>query len=210
MTSTIRRTALTATVLCCALPASAMAAAPSVSTGGAKNVSPDAATVSGTLNPNGQVTTWYFQYGRSKSYGARTTALDAGSGKKRVSVSSTLTGLLHKTTYHYRLVATNGAGRTFGRDRTFKTLETPTVSTIAAGPNPARIGQTVGVTGFLIGPRGGGGKQVALEAKPFPYTAPFVQVGPTILTAPDGSYSFQFPALVSTQIHVVDRSDPKV
>jgi hypothetical protein len=39
--------------------------------------------------------------------------------------------LKKNTTYHYRLVALNSAGRTFGKDRTFKTA--------APGKNPYRL-----------------------------------------------------------------------
>src|SRR4051794_12935077 len=100
------RTALLTAALVCLIPASALAAAkPTVTTGTATGISPDAATVTGALNPNGLVTTWYFQYGKTKSYGARTVAQDAGAGTKRVPVSAPLTGLTNKTTYHYRLVA---------------------------------------------------------------------------------------------------------
>jgi hypothetical protein len=209
MTPSIKTILLTL-VLACALPATALAAAPAVTTGKATGVSPNAATVTGSLNPRGLVTTYYFQYGKTKSYGARTTALDAGSGNKRVNVSAQLTGLTHKTTYHYRLVATNSSGRTLGGDRTFKTPELPTVSTIASNPNPATFGRTVVVNGFLVGPRGGGGKQVALEANAFPFTTGFQQVGNTVLTAADGGYSFTFGALLNVQLRVVDRSDPSV
>src|SRR3954452_2681726 len=204
------RSALLAGALLCALPASALAATPGATTGGASGLSPNAATVAGSVDPNGQVTTWYFQYGKTTSYGARTTAQDAGSGKKRVKVSATLTGLANNTTYHYRLVATNAAGRSLGSDRTFKTPEAPTVSTIAANPNPAVFGSPVLVTGFLSGPRGGGGKQVALEANPFPYTRGFQQVGNTVVTGADGSYSFSFGALLTVQLRVVDRSNTSI
>jgi hypothetical protein len=210
MTLSVRTTLLTVAVACL-LPASALAVAkPTVITGTSTNLSPDAATVTGALNPNGLVTTWYFQYGRTKSYGSRTTAQDAGSGTKRVGVSSTLTGLANKTTYHYRLVATNSQGTTFGGDRTFRTPETPTVSTIASSANPAVFGQGVVITGFLVGPRGGGGKQVALQAKAFPFTGQFQQVGNTVVTAADGSYTFQFGALLNVQLQVVDRSDASI
>jgi hypothetical protein len=204
------RTALLAIALACVLPATALAAAPTVVTGVTVDISPNAARVTGAVNPEGLVTTWYFQYGKTKSYGTRTTALDAGAGSRRVPVAAQLTNLTHKTTYHYRLVATNSSGTTFGKDRTFKTPETPTVSTIAASPNPATFGRTVVVTGFLVGPRGGGGKQVALEANAFPYTIGFQQVGNTVVTAADGGYSFTFGALLNVQLRVVDRSDATI
>jgi hypothetical protein len=209
MTPSIR-TLLVALALACALPATALAAAPTVTTGVATNVSPNAAVVNGAVNPRGLVTTFYFQYGKTKSYGSRTTALDAGSRNTRIPVSAQLTGLTHKTRYHYRLVATNSSGTTFGGDRTFRTPETPTVSTIAASPNPATFGRSVQVTGFLVGPRGGGGKQVALEAKAFPFTGAFQQVGNTVVTRPDGGYSFVFGALLNVQLRVVDRSNGSI
>ncbi len=198
-------------ILALAVPASALAAGkPTATTGATTGLSPDAATVHGTLNPNSLVTTWYFQFGKSKSYGARTPAQDAGSGKKAVKVSYGLTGLAANTTYHYRLVATNSAGSATGADRTFKTPQTPTVSTIATAPNPVVFGKGVLVGGFLVGPKGGGGKQVALEARPFPFTAGFTQVGNTVVTADNGGYAFVFAPVVTTQLRVVDRSNPSV
>jgi hypothetical protein len=205
------RVALLTAALVCLIPASALAAGkPVVTTGAASSVSPDAATLAGSVNPNGLVTTWYFQYGKTTSYGARTIAQDAGSGTKRVRVSATLTGLQGKTTYHYRLVATNSQGTTVGADKTFKTPEAPTTSTIAAAPNPAVFGQQVQVTGFLAGPRGGPGKQVALEANPFPFSGGFQQVGNAVVTGAAGGYSFVFTAIIGVQLHVVDRSDSSI
>ena len=205
------RTVLVVVALACLAPATALAAGkPAVTTGGSANVSPTAATIAGSVNPNGLVTTWYFQYGKSTGYGARTIAQDAGSGKKRILESATLTGLSGKTTYHYRLVATNSAGTTFGGDRTFKTPEAPTISSIAANPNPVTVGGLVSVTGFLVGPRGGGGKQVALQAKAFPFTDPFQQIGNTVVTAADGGYQFVINAFFPLQLRVVDKSDPSI
>lgn len=209
------RIALLACALACVAPATALAAVPSVTTGGASGLSPSAATVSGSLNPNGRVTTWYFQYGKTNSYGARTVAQDAGSSTKRVHVSATLTGLTGKTTYHYRLVATNSSGSASGADKTFKTPEAPTVSTIAAAPNPVTFNHIVSVTGFLVGPRGGAGKRVALQRNLFPYTTGWAQVGNTVLTGPGGGYSFTLSALnlvpyVTAQLRVVDRSNPSI
>jgi hypothetical protein len=211
MTRTSRVLLLALAMLALAVPASALAAGkPTATTGAATGLSPDAATVAGSLNPNSLVTTWYFQYGKSKAYGARTPAQDAGAGSKVVRVSSGLTSLAANTTYHYRLVATNSAGSRTGSDRTFKTPQVPTVSTIATAPNPVLFGKPVLVGGFLVGPKGGGGKQVALEGNAYPYTAGFTQIGNTVVTSDNGNYAFVFVPLIATQLRVVDRSDPSV
>jgi phosphodiesterase/alkaline phosphatase D-like protein len=68
------------------------------------------ATVSGTVNPNGQATTWHVEYGTSTSYGSRTANVNAGSGTGNASVSASLSSLAPGTTYHYRVVATSSAG----------------------------------------------------------------------------------------------------
>jgi hypothetical protein len=192
-------------------PTTAMAAGkPGAATRGAQDVSPTASTVSASVNPNGLVTTWYFQYGKTNKYGKRTAAQDAGSGKKALRVSSTLTSLTPNTTYHYRIVATNSAGSKVGADKTLHTPEVPTVSTIATAPSPNVFGQPVVVSGFLVGPRGGGGKQVALEGNGFPFSAGFTQIGNTVVTADNGGYQFVFTPVTTLQLRVVDRSNPSI
>ncbi len=101
-------------------------AAPSAATWPAVSVSTTTATLSGSAAPYGQPTTYYFQYGTTKSYGARTPAQLTSSQLQPATVSATLTGLSFATTYHYRLVATNCAGCRWGTsdgaDQTLKTL----------------------------------------------------------------------------------------
>jgi hypothetical protein len=95
--------------------------APTVVTGGASNITRTTSTVSGTVNPEGQQTSYYFEYGTSTAYGAATASGSAGSGSASVPVSTVLSGLRRRTIYHYRLVATNPSGTSYGADRTFKT-----------------------------------------------------------------------------------------
>ena len=85
----------------------AAAATPSAITGPVTSVGPTTATATGTVNPNGQATTWYVEYGTSTSYGTKTANVSAGSGTANTAVSASLTGLTAGTTYHYRVVATN-------------------------------------------------------------------------------------------------------
>lgn len=105
---------------------------PTVVTGAASSIAPTSAKLNGTVTPNGQATSWYFEYGTTTSYGTRTSAKSAGSGTGSVKVASSLTGLARTTTYHYRLVATNASGTTVGGDRAFNTSLAPSVRTGAA------------------------------------------------------------------------------
>ena len=108
-------------------PASA-AASPNATTGSPSNLAQSSATVSGTVNPNGTDTHYFFEYGTTTSYGTSTPSTDAGAGTSDVSVSADLTGLTSSTTYHYRLVAASSAGTTDGTDQTLTTTTPPAVT----------------------------------------------------------------------------------
>jgi hypothetical protein len=110
----------------------ALAAAPTATTGPTTAVGSATATVTGTVGTGGQATTWYVEYGTSTSYGTKTAAKSAGSGSSAVDVSADLTGLQAGTTYHYRVVASNGAGTNRGTDAVFTTTVPPDVTTGAA------------------------------------------------------------------------------
>ena len=112
--------------------------APAVVTRAATTVTPTSARLNGTVTPNGQATSWLFEYGTTSSHGSKTSARGAGSGTGPVNVSRSLTRLKPGTTYHFRLVATNASGTIFGSDRTFTTIGPPVVLTGAVqgvGPN---------------------------------------------------------------------------
>ena len=94
---------------------------PEANTGLAAAIDATSAVLNGTVSPNGLTTTYYFEYGTTTAYGLatanRTTDADA-------SVSETVGGLSANTTYHYRLVATNSSGTSYGPDRSFQTAST--------------------------------------------------------------------------------------
>src|SRR6478609_2342841 len=102
---------------------------PVVRTGSATGIGYSNATLTGSVLPSGHSTTWYFQYGTTTGYGGKTATQRAGLGLATRSVSAGLSNLAAATTYHYRLVATSGAGTVVGADTTFATA-TP-ASTIA-------------------------------------------------------------------------------
>jgi hypothetical protein len=108
------------------------AGAPVVTTDAATGVTANSATLHGTVNANGEPTTYYFEYGTSNAYGTKTAAKNAGNGTKPANFSQGIAGLAGGTTYHYRLVATNSTGTATGADQTFVTSGPPVLVTGAA------------------------------------------------------------------------------
>jgi hypothetical protein len=107
--------------------------APSATTGPATGVKSSGAAVTGTVNPNGQATTYHFEWGTSTAYGHTTPSTSAGAGTTSQSVSAALSGLAPSTTYHYRIVASNASGTTTGADRKFTTPKRPYAGAFAPG-----------------------------------------------------------------------------
>jgi hypothetical protein len=123
---------------------------PSVVTGAASGVSSTAATVNGTVNPNGQATSYHFDYGTSTAYGSSGATQSAGSGTTTSPVSANLTGLLPGATYHFRLVGQSAGGTFQGTDNTFTTPASPTVATGAA----SGVSRTSATVNGTVNPNG--------------------------------------------------------
>jgi hypothetical protein len=113
----------------------------------ASSVSGTGATLAGGVYPNGLATTYHWEFGTTTAYGSQTTAVSVGSGTNAVVATGTLSDLSMGTTYHYRLVAQNGAGTTYGYDYTFTTPTVPvplnTVAPTVTGT--AAVGQKLTV-----------------------------------------------------------------
>lgn len=124
---------------------------PTVTTLAATSVSATAATLNGSVNPNGVATTWYFQWGTTASYTSSSTVTSAGSGSASVSVNTPISGLAIATTYHYRLVGVNSDGTTYGSDMTFTTSGAAVVTTTPA----SSIGLTTAASGGNVTSDGG-------------------------------------------------------
>jgi hypothetical protein len=98
------------------------ASGPIATTGLATGVSETEVTLHAKVNPNGEATEYYFEYGATESYGSKTAAENLSWGTSSVEVSSVIAGLLKAdTTYYYRIVATNGNGTTDGTTQSFTT-----------------------------------------------------------------------------------------
>ncbi|HEY4896954.1 MAG TPA: hypothetical protein VII01_12780, partial [Solirubrobacteraceae bacterium] len=183
---------------------------PAAATGGAHSVSYGSAVLSGALNPNGSDTSYYFQFGLTRSYGAQTAIADAGAGTHSLDVALPVTGLQPITVYHYRLVAVNAAGASIGGDHTLLTTKVPLSLQILSSPNPVLFGGLVTVQGTLSGTNNGG-RTVVLQGNTFPFTAGFQNVGNAELTTATGGFSFIVQGLgVTTQYRVVTTTTPAV
>ncbi len=125
------------------------ATSPSVTTGTHSKVTDASAQLHGAVNPNGSGTNYYFQWGLTVAYGVNSVEHSAGAGTKAVSVSTTASGLIPGTTYHYRLVATNGSGVTVGADRTFTTTGKPP-PVVATGP-ATQVGKNSATLTAVVG-----------------------------------------------------------
>jgi hypothetical protein len=187
----------------CGSPAAAAVSIPGVSTGAAASVSYGTATLTGSIDPHASNTSYYFQYGPTRAYGAQTALADAGAGTATVKVAVAVSGLLPVTTYHFRLIAVNAAGAATGADRAFTTAKVPLSLAIVAAPNPTIFGGTLVIQGTLSG-TGNGNVPVSLQSNPFPYTQGFATVGNPELTSATGGFSFPFVGLTeATQFRVV-------
>jgi len=148
-----------ATVLACAgallalsAPAAFAAGEPAASTGTATAITPTSATVNGTVNPEGQSTTYYFEYGTTTLYGSQTSMAGAGAGTADVKVSTSIEPLSPNTTYHYRVVATNASGTTLGGDVSFKTPKPP--APVAVVRHATSVMQTSATLNGTVNPAG--------------------------------------------------------
>ncbi len=100
---------------------------PTASTGASSGIGVGSATLNGTVDPHGWDTTYLFEYGTSAAYGSSwpTVQVDMGALEGPQPVVVGIPNLLPSTTYHYRLVASNGGGSSYGQDMTFTTGEYP-------------------------------------------------------------------------------------
>jgi uncharacterized repeat protein (TIGR01451 family) len=109
-----------------------LATAPSVTTRPATSLSSTGATLNGSVVAKGLASSGWFEWGTSTNYGSSTPVQAAGNGGTSVSLQAGLVGLSRGQTYHYRLVATNFLGTTYGEDLTFAWDGTPPVITSLA------------------------------------------------------------------------------
>jgi hypothetical protein len=201
--------AASAASLASAVPAQA-APLPDATTGAATSVSYGSATLTGSVDPHGSETSYYFQYGLTSAFGAQTSIADAGAGDAPVKLSLPISGLQPLTVYYYRLVAVSSAGASLGHTEKLLTTKVPLSLQILSSPDPVSYGGTATVQGTLSGTENAN-REVILQENAFPLTAGFQNVGNPELTTAAGGFSFTVPSLsLVTQFRVTTTTSPAV
>jgi hypothetical protein len=203
-----------ALVLACALgplTGRALAAsAPTATTKGTAAVGYASAILYGSVNPQGVTSSYGFEYGKTGSYGSKTSLESAGNGTQAITVSQAIQGLEAGTVYHYRLLASSSAGTSYGSEHTFTTARVPLSVTISGTPDPVIFGNPFFVQGTLSG-TGAGNREIVLQANPYPYTQGFQTVGNPELTSSSGQFSFPYVGLLqNAQLRVMTVGSPTV
>jgi hypothetical protein len=94
---------------------------PMAETGRATRVMHGSAKVDGRVNPLGEPTQFFIEYGADVKYGMKSAQGWAGQQVVRRLVFAELKGLKPETDYHYRLGAVNASGTSYGADAVFRT-----------------------------------------------------------------------------------------
>jgi hypothetical protein len=148
---------------------------PIATTAGPGNLTTTSVDLNGQFESQGLATTYHFDYGPTTSYGSSTSEQDGGNPGSYTNVTQSISGLTSGKTYHYRFVATNSSGTTYGADGTFttyapstpaggsptpttptpttQTTQTPTVqatTSTTAGPTPPATAATTSAPAMVV------------------------------------------------------------
>ncbi|MDB6025017.1 MAG: LamG domain protein jellyroll fold domain protein [Verrucomicrobiales bacterium] len=107
------------------------------------------ATLSASINPNGALTTVYFQYGLTTNYGSSSLTGTVPAGNSFVTNSQIEPDLVPGALYHFRVVAVNTVGITFGDDLTFN-VAAPSVGSLSAAPQATTLAATLAGTNATL------------------------------------------------------------
>ncbi len=121
---------------------------PPVATLPATNIGFDSATLNGTVNPQGEATTYFFRYGiDSAALSDSTDEMSAGSDTLDVEVSADILGLTSNQIYYFKIIATNTAGTASGSVLEFTTDALPALAVL---PSNQDVDAPIGITEFYV------------------------------------------------------------
>jgi hypothetical protein len=91
------------------------------------NLKPTTVTLNGSYLGTNDATTYHFEWGPATSYSHTTLSVGPVSASGPQTVSSDIVGTVPGNTYHYRVVASNPLGTTYGEDVTFEAPQIPAI-----------------------------------------------------------------------------------
>lgn len=109
------------------------------------------AELRGTVNPRATATFAWFEWGVSTNYEFVTPGVSVGNGSAALLFAANISSLTPRTTYYYRLVASNLVGIARAAGRQFRTPDAPSVTTLSAtnlAPTSATLQAAVVANGF--------------------------------------------------------------
>lgn len=186
-----------------------ISATPIATTGPTLAIGSTTATLSGTVNGNGETTTVTFEIGTTTSYGDVYSAVPGSvSGSTTVAVSADVFELQPNTLYHYRVVATNASGSSYGADMTFTSgPPAPQVITEAAtavGGGNATLNGTVSTKGevtdvsFEYGTDTSYGTTVPADFTPINFPSPVVMASTATISGLANNTVYHFRIVASS------------
>jgi hypothetical protein len=96
---------------------------PTTVTSLATSITASSASLRGEITPNGQITSYYFEWGTTSGvYSESSAPVAVGSGFIPLSVSHTATSLISNSQYFFRIVADNGTQTVYGEEQSFYTM----------------------------------------------------------------------------------------
>ncbi|MES2661054.1 MAG: leucine-rich repeat protein [Verrucomicrobiota bacterium] len=135
---------------------------PLAATGDPSAVNGSAATLVGAVDPKGLSTEVFFQYGLTTLYGKKTEPRIVTSAGGVLDILAPHGGLIPGAIYHYRIVASNAAGTTYGNDVAFLVAEgsgvtdpIPTTSPTVATGDAAGVGTGSAILLGMVNPNRG-------------------------------------------------------
>jgi hypothetical protein len=167
-----------------------LGSAPTVITGTPSGVTLSSVSLNAEVNPNGAaITECEFEYGTTSSYGATVTCTPSpGGGEAPVAVTAALTGLNANSTYHFRVVASSQAGRSYGSDRTITLL--PNLPTVVTGPSSV-VTATSATLNATVNPNG-----ATLTSCEFEFNSSEAYIPCAVMPSPQ-----EAPVAVSASVH---------
>jgi hypothetical protein len=114
--------------------------------GYATSTTSGSAQLQAQIDPNGLVTTYYWEYGTTPSLGQQTVATTLPASVAPVTVVTTMGGLAASETYDYRLVAANADGTAYGYMFSVTTPAAPAQTSSLGDPSTTASGGAAATT----------------------------------------------------------------